>query len=113
MNMSWTFFKPNSVRIALTVILGLCASIVQMGFEWTSKRNWIVERGFPIPFMVINEYVHGGYCPYNNICLAVNIKHFYPIILFLDFVVWFLAACVIVSVYEKVKMQRGKGESAL
>ena len=103
MKIFWLFLRPNLIKITLGVILTLASSIAITKLVWTSKVNWHAVRGFPFTFITIYEYVRGGYCAHNTICLATNIQNFYPYALILDFVLWYLVSCAIVLGYEAVK----------
>jgi len=101
----WQILRPNYINISLLVVLMLISSFVSTGFQWTSKVNWHADRGFPFSFMTINEFIRGGYCPHNTICLATNIQQFYLYAFLLDVLVWYIVSCAIVFGYEILKKQ--------
>jgi hypothetical protein len=100
------FLRPNCVKITLVMILTLLSSIVTTGFEATSKVTWYANRGFPFPVVTISDYVTGGRCSHNTICLAANIRNFYPYALLLDILGWYLVSCAIVYAHQALKKQR-------
>lgn len=102
----WLFLRPNSIKATLLVVLALASLVVTTGFEATSKVTWYANRGFPLPFITISEYVFGGRCLQNTICIAANIRDFYPYAMILDILGWYLVSCTIVFAYQIVKKQR-------
>jgi hypothetical protein len=99
------FLRPNCVKIALLVVFTLISLAVTTGGEATSKVTWHANRGFPFPVITISDYVPGGRCSQNTICLAVNIQDFYPYALLLDILGWYLVSCAMVFVYQTMKKQ--------
>jgi hypothetical protein len=65
--------------------------------------TWHANRGIPFPFITIFEYVQGGRCLINKICIATNIQDFYPYALFIDVLIWYLVSCAIILGYEALK----------
>src|SRR5262245_61078465 len=110
MKMLWLFLRPNLSKAALLIISMLISSIVTTGAEATSKVTWQANRGFPLPFLTLFEYVQVGRCPQNTICIASNIQNFYPLALMLDILGWYLLSCAITSVYGAIKRQREAGK---
>ena len=108
MKMLWLFLRPSRLRVTFFVTFTLLTSTVTTGFEATSKVTWHANRGLPFPYITIFEYVQGGRCLINTVCVATNIQHFNLYALLSDMLVWYLVSCVIVFGYEVLKKQRRK-----
>jgi hypothetical protein len=106
MKMLWYLLRPSRLGITFFITLTLLTSTVTTGFEATSKVTWHANRGLPFPYITIFEYVQGGRCLINTVCVATNIKYFNPYALLLDMLVWYLVACALVFGYEFLKKQR-------
>jgi hypothetical protein len=106
----WSFLRPSFVKTTLWVILILASLFVTSGFEPTSKLTWHANRGFPLPFITIFEYVFRGLCMPDTICIATNIRDFYPDAMLLDLLGWYLVSCTMVFAYRIAK-KRDKGIS--
>lgn len=98
-----SFMRPSWTKIILSIVLTLLSSIIVTGLNWTTKMTWFANRGFPLPFVKLFDYVKGGPCPPYNICLATNVRNFYLHALLIDFFTWYLVSCAIVLGYETVK----------
>jgi hypothetical protein len=99
----WVFLQPNYVKITLLVIFALISLAVTTEGEATSKVTWHADRGFPFPVITISDYVPGGRCSQNTICLRANIQNFYPNALVLDILGWYLVSCAMVFAYQAMK----------
>jgi len=103
MNIVLLFLRPSCVKIILLIIFTLASLAVTTGFEATSKVTWHANRGFPFSVITISDYVLGGRCSQNTICLAVNIQNVYPYALLLDILGWYLVSCAMVFAYQAMK----------
>ncbi len=101
----WLFLRPSYMKITLLVILTLTSSAITTEFEATSKVTWHANRGFPFPIMTIFEYVQGGRCVQNTLCIATNIQNFHVLTLLLNILVWYLVSCAVILGYKAVKKQ--------
>jgi hypothetical protein len=99
----WLFMRPSRMKVILVLLLTISSLIVTTGFEATSKLSWHANRGFPYPFMTISDYFPGRWCPFKAICIASNIRDFYPDRMILNILVWYVVSCAITSVYQRVK----------
>ena len=111
MKMLWRFLRLNRLKAALLVICGLIFSNLTTGLEATSKVTWQANRGFPLPFMSLDEYMQGGRCLQNTICVSANIQSFSIYALIVDLLGWYLISCAITFIYEAIIRQWDKSKS--
>jgi hypothetical protein len=99
----WLFLRPNFVRIMLLVFLIATTSLINVGYEPTSKVSWREYRGTPFHFVTMSGYE--GPCSGNDFCRDVDVQSLNPWALIVDAVGWYLVSCAIVLGYETVKKQ--------
>ena len=104
----WLFIKPNCKKFIIDVILTLLSLTVTTGFWPTSKVTWTANKGFPLPFVHVSEYVQGTLCMIKRICIATNIQQFYIYSFLLDLLAWYLVTCILTLGFTKMKEKFGQ-----
>jgi hypothetical protein len=99
----WGFLRPNFVKtLFLLFLLAMTLSVVS-GRQATSKVSWQENRGIPFRFVTLTGYA--GPCEQNGFCREMNIQNFYPYMLVIDVIGWYLVSCALISGYETLKKQ--------
>lgn len=103
MNRLRLFLQPTCPKIALLAGMMFVSSAVTTHFEATSKVTWHASRGIPFAFVTIFEYVQGGRCIQNTLCVATNIQDLHPTLLLLNMLTWYLVSCGVVLLYGDIR----------
>jgi hypothetical protein len=96
----YSFIRPDCTKFIILVVLIILSLTITTDFYPTSKVSWTAKKGFPLPFLVIYEYVQGKRCLINSICFSSNIQEFYPYLIVIDILVWYLVSCCLITGYE-------------
>ena len=99
------FLKPNFYKVLVLAILILITLLVIVHRVPTSKVSWDQMRGMPFPFLVLTEY-RGPCTPLNTFCVKYYFQEIYIIELLKNILIWYVASCILVVVYEIIRRPR-------
>jgi hypothetical protein len=101
----WKFIKPDWRKIVLFLILLILTSITpNLGFDiWWTGADMGTNYGFPFSFY--------GCCGGPPLMYGQPVPTYsHPIALIEDILLWYLISCLIVWVFDKLKMEKKKPE---